>query len=105
MIFLNRIIEEEVYIEQPQGFKINDQNTHVCRLKKALYGLKQAPKSWYGRIDGFLISLGFTKNKEDSNLYYKVDEDGVLILLLYVDDLFLTGEDKSIIECKNRLAA
>ena len=43
--------------------------------------------------------------KEESNLYYKVDEDGVLILLLYVDDLFFTGEDKSIIECKKRLAA
>ena len=47
MIFLNRIIEEEVYIEQPQGFKINDQKTHVCRLKKSLYGLKQAPRAWY----------------------------------------------------------
>ena len=59
---------------------------------------------WYGRIDGFLLSLGFTKSKADSNLYYKVDEDGILILLLYVDDLFLTGEVKSIIECKKRLA-
>ena len=49
------------------------------------------------------MSLGFTKSKEDSNLYYKVDEDGILILLLYVDDLFLTGEVKSIIECKKRL--
>ena len=103
--FLNGIIEEEVYIEQPQGFEINDQKTHVCRLKKALYGLKQAPRAWYGRIDGFLMSLGFTKSKAESNLYQKVDEDGVLILLLYVDDLFLTGEDKSIIESKKRLAA
>ena len=49
--------------------------------------------------------LGFTKSKADSNLYYKVDEYGILILLLYVDDFFLTGEDKSIIECKKRLAA
>ena len=63
MIFLNRIIEEEVYIEQPQGFETNDWKTHVCRLKKALYGLKQSPKAWYGRINGFLMSLGFTKSK------------------------------------------
>ena len=104
MIFLNRIIEEEFYIEQPQGFEINGQKTHVCRLKKALYGLKKTPRAWYGWIDGFLMSLGFTKSKEYSNLYYKVDEDGILILLLYVDDLFFTGEDKSIIECKKRLA-
>ena len=50
------------------------------------------------------MSLGFTKNKADSNLYYKVDEDGILILLLYVVDMLLTGEDNSIIECKKRLA-
>jgi hypothetical protein len=61
--FLNGVIEEEVYIEQPQGFEVEDRKTHVCRLKKALYGLKQAPRAWYGRIDSFLTSLGFTKSK------------------------------------------
>ena len=69
-----------------------------------MYGLKQAPKAWYRRIDGFLMSLGFTKSKEDSNLYYKVDNDGLMILVLYVDDLFLTGEDKHINECKKKMA-
>ena len=48
----------------------------MCRLKKALCDLKHAPMTWYGRIDNFLTSLGFTKSKEDSNLYYKV-EDGL----------------------------
>ena len=51
------------------------------------------------------MSLGFTKSKEDSNLYYKVENDGLMILLLYVDDLFLIGEDKLINECKKKLAA
>ena len=60
---LNGVIEEEVYIKQPQGFKINYQKTHVCRLKKALYGLKKAPNAWYGRLDGFLMRLVFTKSK------------------------------------------
>jgi hypothetical protein len=63
--FLNGVIEEEVYIEQPQGFEVEDRKSYVCRLKKALYGLKQAPRAWYGRIDNFLTSLGFTKNKAD----------------------------------------
>ena len=73
--FLNGVIEEEVYIEKPQGFEVEDRRTHVCKLKKALYGLKQAPRSWYGRIDSFLTSMGFAKSKVDPNLYLKVIED------------------------------
>ena len=68
--------------------------THVFKLKKALYGLKQAPRAWYGRIDSFLTILGFTKSKVDPNLYMKVMDDEPIILLLYVDDLFLTGNEK-----------
>jgi hypothetical protein len=103
--FLNGVIEEEVYIEQPQGFEFEDRKTHVCRLKKVMYGLKQAPRAWYGRIDSFLTSLGFTKSKFDSNLYFKVMNDELVILLLYMDDLFLTREEKMITECKKKLSA
>jgi hypothetical protein len=101
--FLNGVIEEEVYIEQPQGFEVEDRKTHVCKLKKALYRLKQAPRAWYGRIDSFLTSLGLTKSKAYFNLYFKVMNDEPVILLLYVDDLFLTGEEKLISECKKKL--
>jgi hypothetical protein len=52
--FLNGLIEEEVYIEQPQGFEVHGRDSHVCRLKKALFGLKQAPRAWYSRIDTYL---------------------------------------------------
>jgi hypothetical protein len=103
--FLNGVIEEEVYIEQPQGFEVEDRKTHVCKLKKALYRLKQAPRAWYGRIDSFRTSLGFTKSKADSNLYFKVMNDEPMILLLYVDDLFLTGEENLITECKKKLSS
>ena len=75
----------------------------VCKLKKALYGLKQEPRTWYGRIDGFLSSLGFTKSKEDSNLYYKVEDGNPVILLLYVGDLFVTGMDGLIADSKRKL--
>jgi hypothetical protein len=98
--FLNGVIEKEVYIEQPQGFEVKDKKSHVCRLKKSLLGLKQAPRAWYDRIDSFLASLGFTKSKADSNLYFKIMDNEPVILLLYVDDLFLTGEEKLITECK-----
>ena len=77
----------------------------MYRLKKPLYEFKQALNVWYGRIDSFLMSLGFTKSKAVSNLYYEVVDDRLMILLLYVDDLFLTGEEKLISECKKKLAA
>ena len=61
--FLNGKIEEEVYIEQPEGFETFDHESHVCRLKRALYGLKQAPCAWYTRIDNYFTRLGFTKSE------------------------------------------
>jgi hypothetical protein len=103
--FLNGVTEEEVYMEQPQGFEVENRKSHVYRLKKALYGLKQAPRAWYGRIDSFLTSLGFTNSEVDLNLYFKIMNNEPVILLLYVDDLFLTREEKLITECKRRLAS
>ena len=102
--FLNGVVEEEVYVEQSLGFETHDKGSDVCRLKKDLYGLKQAPRTWYGRIESFLSSLGFTKSKADSNLYYKVEEGNAVIILLYVDDLFITCMDGSIADTKRKLA-
>ena len=102
--FLNGVVEEEVYVEQPLGFETHDRDSHVCRLKKSLYGLKQAPRTWYGRIDSFLSNLDFTKSKVDSNLYYKVENGNLVILLLYVDDLFVRGMYGLIGDTKRKLA-
>lgn len=92
--FLNGVVEEEVYMNQSLGFKTHDQQSHVYRMKKDLYGFKQAPRTWYGIIYSFLMSLGFIESKADPNLYYKVGDGDQVILLLYVDDLFITGEEK-----------
>ena len=61
--FLNGVIEEEGYIEQPEGFETFNQESHVCRIKRALYGLKKSPRAWYTRIDSYLTNLGFTKSE------------------------------------------
>jgi hypothetical protein len=103
--FLNGLIEEEVYIEQPLGFEVHGRESHVCRLKKALYGLKQAPKAWYSRIDAYLQQLGFEKSEADPNLYFIVVGEDPLILLLYVDDLFITGAERLISSCKESLSS
>jgi hypothetical protein len=93
--FLNGFIEEEVYIEQPQRFKVLGRESNMCLLKKELYGLKQAPRAWYSRIDSYLLHMGFEKSEADPNLYYIIWGEDTLILILYVDNLFITGGDIS----------
>ena len=94
--FLNDMIEEEYYIKQSQGFEVEDRWKHVCKLKKALYGLTQAPRAWYGRIYSFLSSMGFTKSKDDPNTYTNIMDDELVIVLLYMDDLFMNRNEKQI---------
>jgi hypothetical protein len=103
--FLNGEIEEEVYIEQPNGFVIHEKESHVCRLKKAMYELKKSPRAWYENIDGYLMSLGFSKSFFDPNLYYNIIGDECLILVLYVDKLFLTGSKSLTVKCKRALSS
>jgi hypothetical protein len=105
MTFLNGAIEEEVYIEQPQGFKVHSRDTHVSKLKKSLYGLKQAPRAWYARMDSYRTRLGFSKSHANPNLYYKFMDNAPVILLLYVENLFIIGEESLIIQCKKELAS
>jgi len=102
--FLNGTIDEEVYIQQPEGFEENSKDTHVCQLKKVLYGLKQAPRAWCARMDAYLLRIGFVKSSADPNLYIIVVNNEPVIVLLYVDDLFITGVERRIQECKKMLA-
>eukprot|EP00253_Pinus_taeda_P014154 PITA_14154 len=93
--FLNGDLEEEVYIEQPNGFILGNDPNLVCRLKKALYGLKQAPRAWYYRLDKYLHQPGFSKGSADSNLYIKVENDKLLILVVYVDDIIFCSNEEA----------
>jgi hypothetical protein len=77
----------------------------VCLLRKALYGLKQAPRAWYSRIDVCLLQMGFKKSDVDPNLYFIIRGDNTLILILYVDDLFIAGAEDLIHKYKLGLAS
>jgi hypothetical protein len=85
--FLNGDLEEEVYIEQPEGFLLSENEDYVCRLKKSLYGLKQAPRAWYSRLDKYLQQQGFKRGTTDNNIYIKIDNAEMLIIVVYVDDI------------------
>ena len=90
-IFLNGILQEEVYVQQPPGYQILGHEHKFYRLKKDLYGLKQAPRAWYSRIDLYFQCHGFSKCSNEPTLYIKVSNQGkVLIVFLYVNDLIFT---------------
>jgi hypothetical protein len=69
--FLNGDLNEEVYMEQSDGFELSDNPDLVCKLKKDLYGLKQAPRAWYYRLDTYLKDKGFKRGAVDNNLYIR----------------------------------
>ncbi|KAK8540598.1 hypothetical protein V6N13_027117 [Hibiscus sabdariffa] len=97
--FLNGFLEEEVYIEQPIGYKVKGKENKCLRLKKALYGLKQAPRAWYSRIDKYFKDKGFDRCLHEHALYIKIKDGGdILIVCLYVDDLIFTSNNPSLIE-------
>ena len=84
---LNGVLEEEIYIEQPQGFRVKGCENHVYKLHKAFYGFKQALRTWYRKIDSYLLLQGFKRNENKVTLYVKgIDPKSQLLITLYVDD-------------------
>ncbi|KAL4575087.1 hypothetical protein LXL04_021928 [Taraxacum kok-saghyz] len=107
--FLNGDLEEEVYIQLPQGYTpptVKDAKVPLaCKLQKSLYGLRQASRQWYAKFSSFLISKGFTQSKADFSLFTKGQNDNFVALLVYVDDIVITGASmESIQEIKNQLS-
>ncbi|XP_020417971.1 uncharacterized protein LOC109948685 [Prunus persica] len=92
--FLNGVLNEEVYVDQPSGFVIQGSEDKVYKLKKALYGLKQAPRAWYEEINSYFIKTGFYRSPSEATLYTKMSTSGNLIVSLYVDDIIYTGSSE-----------
>ena len=98
--FLNGDLDEEIYMEQPEGWVVPGKEDWVCLLKKAIYGLKQVSRQWNAKIHKSLLEIGFTRTYSDAGVYVYSRESGdhTCIVILYVDDLLLMGDSKPFIE-------
>jgi hypothetical protein len=91
--FLHGDLEEDVYMKIPPGHSREKEQGMVCKLHKALYGLKQSPRAWYSKLSSVLIASGFKRSHADSSLFVRTGKVGRLIVLVYVDDLIITGDN------------
>ena len=104
--FLHGDLEEEIYMQQSQGYEVKGKEKLVCRLKKSLYGLKQAPRQWYLKFDKFMSEQGYTRCHCDHCVYLKKKNDGsYIILLFYVDDMLVVGSNMQEINVLKRKLA
>ncbi|MCO5550796.1 hypothetical protein L7F22_004287 [Adiantum nelumboides] len=104
--FLHGDLDEEVYMQQPQGFVEKGKEALVCRLLKSLYGLKQSPRAWYHKFHKFMLSQGYKRSEFDHCLYTKQAKDGTwLLLILCVDDMLLAAKHfEDILAFKSKMA-
>ncbi|KAL0641351.1 hypothetical protein Bca4012_102606 [Brassica carinata] len=92
--FLQGELEDEVYMHPPPGLEHLVKRGNVLRLKKAIYGLKQSPRAWYNKLSTTLNGRGFKKSELDHTLFTLTTPSGMIALLVYVDDIIITGSDK-----------
>lgn len=93
--FLHDILNGEVYMRQPPGYKDPDRPTTVCKLERSIYGLHQSPRAWFYRLRFFLVSIGFTKSLSDQSSFVYSKGDTKAFFLVYVDDIILVSSSKS----------
>ena len=86
-VFLNGILQKEVFMSQPQGFVDEKHPEYVCRLYKALHRLKQAPRTWFERLHKILLQFGFVSSKANQSLFFRITSTQTTYILVYVDDI------------------
>jgi hypothetical protein len=104
--FLHGDLEEEIYMNQPEGFVVKGNKELVFKLKKSLYGLKQSPRMWYQKFDTYILGLGFVRSRVDHCVYSKQVGNHFIYVVLYVDDMLLVGNNMDVIkEEKSQLSS
>ena len=96
--FLHGDLEEEVYMAIPPGYSHSGSQQLVCKLEKALYGLKQSPRAWFGRFCSAMNKYGYTQSDSDHTLFYRKRHEKIAVLIIYVDDMIITGDDQDEID-------
>ena len=92
--FLHGKLFEEVYMDLPPGFMIPEVHYRkVCKLRKLLYGLKQSLRAWFGRFTKSMRSFGYHQSNSDHTLFLKKQHGKITALIVYVDDMVVTGND------------
>ena len=92
-VFLHGDLQEEVYMEQPLGFVAQGEIGRVCCVRKSLYGLKQSPRAWFGKFSQAVKEFGTQKSKSDYSVFSRNSNSGIISLVVYVDDIVITGSD------------
>lgn len=102
--FLHGLLDETIYMDQPEGFVDKKFPQKVCLLKRSLYGLKQSLRQWNKRFDDFFRAQGYTRSEYDQCVYFMMNSEGVYVyLLLYVDDIVIASVDKAQVERLKRV--
>ena len=94
--FLNGMLQEEVYVEQPKGFVDPHKPDDIYKFKRALYGLKQAPKAWYDRLTAYLTEHRFKRGFADITLFIRKDKNYFVVAQIYVDDIVFGSTNDSL---------
>ncbi|KAJ9558569.1 hypothetical protein OSB04_013183, partial [Centaurea solstitialis] len=92
--FLHGDLHEEVYMEQPPGFVAQGESGRVCKLRKSLYGLKQSPRAWFGRFNAVVTEFGLRRSSYDHSVFFASSSSRCILLVVYVDDIVITGSDE-----------
>lgn len=104
--FLHGDLKEEIYMAFPPGFVKRGQEKLVCRLWRSLYGLKQSPREWFGKFHQAMIEFGYKQGHSDHTLFTRKNEGKMVVLIVYVDDIVVTGNDsEEIAKLKGLLSA
>ena len=92
--FLHGDLEEEVYMEQPPGFVAQGESNLACKLRRSLYDLKQSPRAWFRKFSNIVQNFGLKRSEADHSIFYCLTSPGKCVyLIVYVDDIVITGND------------